>query len=319
MIKKITATTMKEFSDKIEIAERNYFPMLGYRKLSFHDRILSNHKISENSFDEKQHYMKNHWRLIDELDSSEYCLYHLFTPPGNSALLQATMIIPSSFEKKRSIVSTSLDNLIAWANKETECNQLKLQVLEYGEIQLYPTMAYYLTSVMEDKGAVFQYPLYLKIDSESTINTIDLRENYKVIYGLDNDIDDLIRFYEEELDDYFIVDTKEEILEMSKTELFKDSLITIRNQDNKIIGAAFGDKDEEGKMWIDNLAINSAYNDQELGIYLINQIVTKLRTRIVDESIYVYSFREFKDSIKNYEKAGFVGFEYWTDMYLEIR
>lgn len=310
---------MKEFSDKIEIAESNYFPMLGYRKLSFHDRILSNHKISENTFYEKQHFMSNHWRIIDELDNNEYCLYHLFTTPRNTNLLQATMIIPSNFQNRRRIVTASMNNLITWASKETSCKQLKLQVLEYGEIQLYPTMAYFLTSVMEDKGATFQYPLYLKIDSESTIVDTTLDENYKVIYGSDNDIDELIMFYEEDFDDYFIVDTKEEILEMSKTALFRDSLITIRNQDDKIIGAAFGDKDDEGKMWIDNLAISSAYNNQELGLYLINQIVTILRRRIVDESIYVYSFREFKNSIKNYEKAGFVGFEYWTDMYLEIR
>lgn len=291
MIKTITETTMKDFSNKVEIAESNYFPMLGYRKLSFHDRILSNHKVSENTFYGKQHFMNNHWRIIDELDNNEYCLYHLFTTPGKIDLLQATMIIPSSFHNRRRIVTTSINNLITWANKETSCKQLKLQVLEYGEIQLYPTMAYYLTSVMEDKGAAFQYPLYLKIDSETTIIDTKLNEKYKVTYGFDNDIDELIKFYEEELDDYFIVDTKEEILEMSKTELFRNSLITTRNQDDKIIGAAFGDKDDEGKMWIDNLAINSAYNNQELGSYLINKIVTKLRNRIVDESIYVYSFR----------------------------
>jgi len=319
MIKIITETTMKEFSDKIEIAERNFFPMLGYRKLSFHDRLLSNHKISNKTFNEKTPYMKNHWRIIDELDHNEYCLYHLFTTPGNSDLLQATLILPSSFENRRRIVSTSMDNLITWASKEINCKQLKLQVLEYGEIQLYPTMASYLISVMEDKGAAFEYPLYLKIDSESTIADTKLDEKYKIISGLDNDIEELIAFYEDELDDYFIVDTKEEILEMSKTDLFKDTLITIRNQDGKIIGAAFGDKDHEGKMWIDNLAIHSAYNEEELGIYLIKQIVTKLRRRIVDESIYVYSFREFKTSIENYEKSGFVGFEYWTDMYLYIR
>ncbi len=319
MIKIVEESTMKEFSDKIEIAERNYFPMLGYRKLSFHDRILSNHKISENTFSGKQHYMNNHWRIIDELDNNEYCLYHLFTTPGNYETLQATIIIPSSFEDRRRIVSASIDNLITWTSQATSCKQIKLQVLEYGELQVHPTMAYYLTSVMEDKGAAFQYPLYLKIDSESTLVDAKLDEKYNVVSGLDNDIKDLIKFYEEELHDYFIVDTKEEIIEMSKTDLFKESLVTIRNQDDKIIGAAFGDKDDEGKMWIDNLAIHSAYNEEELGIYLINQIITTLRKQIIDESIYVYSFREFKTSIKNYEKAGFVGFEYWTDIYLEIR
>jgi hypothetical protein len=52
--------------------------------------------------------------------------------------------------------------------------------------------------------------------------------------------------------------------------IFYKSLITVRNNDNDIIGAIFEDKDEEGKIWLDNLIVKDDYLDDNIGLILIS-------------------------------------------------
>jgi hypothetical protein len=72
----------------------------------------------------------------------------LFTTGSAPNTLMTTMTIPSSFEDRTSIVQQSIKNIIKWAKNNQFLQYFKIQVLEYGEVQVYPSLAYYLVPLL---------------------------------------------------------------------------------------------------------------------------------------------------------------------------
>lgn len=315
MIKIINNCDIEEFSNKVIKAEKDYFPMLGYKKMAFHERILNNHKVKDNEEKQRADFMTKHWRIIDYLDNGEYCLYHLFTTDGTPDILMTTMIIPSSFERRTSIVRQSIKNIIRWAKEVQSFKYFKIQVLEYGEVQIYPSLAYYLLPILISEKFQAKYGVYLKMNTENQIESYTLDSKYYVKKGIENDYKDLVEFYSQcDFKYYFLADSIEEMDKIKDKNIFYKSLVTVRNDNDDIVGAIFADKDEEGKIWLDNLAVKINYLDNEIGLFLIHEELRLLRSKYADTDIFIYSYREFKESIADYEECGFVGFEYWVDL-----
>ena len=319
MIKVIEPNNLKDFSDKILEAEKNYFPMLGYKKMDFHDRLLDNHKIDENSDKKIPDFMSKHLRVIDYLDDGEHCLYHLFAMKNNPTILMTTLIIPSSFNNRYEIVEKSIKNILKWIGENTEFKSFKIQVLELGEVQIYPSLAYYLIPLLKKENFKPHYPLYLKSNTENDLSSYTLNNDFHMKIGKDNDFDELLNFYyDSSFDNYFLCDTAKELHDLKNKPLFYESLITIRNNDDKIIAAVFADIDEEDKLWIDNYAVANDYVDSNIGPYLLAEELKILKSLYKDTDIYIYTFREFLKSISEYNQCGFMGFEYWVDLLYEI-
>lgn len=303
----------KIFSEKIVKAESEYFPMLGYKKLRFHERILNNHKVNNNEI-QNADFMTNHIGIIDYLDNGDYCLYHLFTTNETPDVLMTTMIVPSSFDNRYSIVDRSIKNILKWASERGSYSRFKIQVLEYGEVQVYPSLAYYLIPLLIDNGFKPQYGIYLKASTEDKLEEQQVDKDYEFIYGQDNNLDELIEFYKRHNFRNYYVEDNDNILDIIlDEELFKKSLITAK-YNGKIIGAIFADRDQEGKIWLDDMAVKDEYKDTNLGAKLIYEILVFLRNNYSNTDIYEYTYREYMQSVAEFEKMGFQGFEYWVDL-----
>ncbi len=319
MIKIIEPNNLKEFSDKIIEAERKYFPMLGYKKMPFHDKILNNHKINNDSEKQNSDFMNKHWRVIDYLDNGEYCLYHLYVMKNNPSMLITTLIVPSSFNSRYEIVEKSIKNILKWMSKNPEFKSFKVQVLECGEVQIYPSLAYYLIPLLKKENFKPHYPLYLKSNTKNDLSSYTLNNDFHIKIGKENDFNELLDFYyDNSFYNYFLCDTAEELHELRNKPLFYESLITIRNSDDKIIAAVFADIDEEDKLWIDNYAVANDYVESNIGPYLLAEEFKTLKSLYEDTDIYIYTFREYVKSISEYNQCGFTGFEYWVDLIYEL-
>ncbi|QUI24095.1 hypothetical protein HZI73_18140 [Vallitalea pronyensis] len=315
MIKIINNNNRREFSDKIIKAEKEFFPMLGYRKMAFHDRILNNHKIDDAGDKQRADFMTKHWQMIDYLDNGDYCLYHLFTTDSTPDVLMTTMIIPSNFERRIEIVEESIKHILQWAKEQGSFQYFKIQVLEYGEIQVYPSLAYYLVPILLRENFQPQYGIYLKTNTKNSIAPFSLKGTYHVKKGKDNPYDAIYEFYKKTtFNAYFLADSMAEMDEIKDKAIFYDSLMTVRNNQDDIIGAIYADMDEEGKIWLDNLAIKDDYVNEEIGRFLIHDILGLLKRQYADRDIYVYTYRAYRKSIMDYESCDFEGFEYWVDL-----
>ncbi|WBW97791.1 hypothetical protein [Oceanirhabdus sp. W0125-5] len=319
MLKIIEPNNFKEFSDKILEAEKNYFPMLGYKKMPFHDKILNIHKITDDSEKQNASFMTNHLRVIDYLENGEYCLYHLFSMKSNPSMLMTTMIIPSDFNNRYEIVEKSIKNILKWMHEETEYKTFKIQILEFGEVQIYPTLAYYLIPLLKKENFKPHYPLYLKSNTKTNLSTYTLNKNFNMKIGKENAFEDVLDFYyTNSFDHYYICDTAEELHELKDDPLFYESLITIRNSDDTIIASVFAGLDDD-KLWIDNFVVANNYVNSYIGPYLLTEEMKFLKSKYEDNEIFIYTFREYSKSISQYNECGFMGFEYWVDFFYEIQ
>ncbi|MDF2589303.1 MAG: hypothetical protein K0S41_3144 [Anaerocolumna sp.] len=307
-IKKITAETINEFAEKIEYAKLNFIPMLPFVKMSFHD------------FDRYKHYSDKGIYLIDYIDN-DYCLYHLYHLSEGDDTLRATLILPSSWEKRFDIIEKSIPNLKEWFLKEDKSNFFIIQSLEYGEIEYYPTLSHYLIPTIIQNGFNPKYRMYMKRDKHLPLVINEALPNgLQVINYTTELLTEVTNFYyhnkANENYRYFTNCTYNEFLEMFQDEFTINNSKFITNDTGTIIAGIVISKDSD-KVWIDNFTVTPEYDKNGLADYLLNVTLLDLTKMYPEETIYIYLNRDCNHSVLACEKNDFVPFEHWTDMILE--
>lgn len=307
-IKRININTISEFTEKIELAKKNFIPMLPFVKLPFHD------------FDIYKSYSDKGVYLIDYLED-EYCLYHLFHLTQGDDTLRATLILPSNWDKRFDIIEKSISNIKEWFLEEDSSSKFIIQSLEYGEIEYYPTLSHYLIPTIIRNGFTPKYRMYMRRDETSTINQLGSLDKglIETTYS-DKLLDNIIDFYYKNEAtknfQYFTNCTYEEFLDLHKEDFTRNNSKFIVTEKNEVVAGIITSIDQE-KIWIDNFTVDPKYNSEKISEYLLNRTVSQLTKNNPKESLYIYLNRDCYEAVSACEKNGFVPFEFWTDMIFE--
>lgn len=305
-IKRITSNTINEFAAKIEYAQENFIPMLPFVKMPLHD------------FDRYKSYSDKAIYLIDYI-GDEFCLYHFYHLSEGDDTLRATLILPSSWDKRFEIIEQSIPNIKQWFLEEDDSKRFIIQSLEYGEIEYYPTLSHYLIPTIIRSGFEPTYRMYMKRNASVPLPIeVELVEGLSEINYSHKLLHQVIHFYYESNrnDCYFINCTYEEFLEMIEQDFtIRNSKFLLNEQGNVVAGIIV--TQDSGKVWIDNFMISPEYNNSNIGEFILNQVILHLSKDCPDEALYIYLNRNCQDAISACEKNGFIPFEFWTDMIFE--
>ncbi len=307
-IKRITSDTISEFADKIEYAKATFIPMLPFVKMPLHD------------FDRYKQYSEKGIYLIDYI-GNEYCLYHFYHLSEGDNTLRATLILPSSWEKRFEIIEKSIPNIKEWFLAEDTSQKFIIQSLEYGEIEYFPTLSHYLIPTIIRSGFEPKYRMYMKRDGSAPVPQVcelgkDLSETNYSEKLLSNIIDFYYKCETTRNYRYFTNCTYEEFLEMFKHDFTISNSKFITTDNGRVVSGIVVSKDS-GKVWIDNFTVSPEYNGSNVGDYILSKTISQLSKACQEETIYVYLNRDCYDAVTACEKNGFTSFEFWTDMILE--
>jgi len=309
-MKRITLETMAEYADKIEYAKKHFIPMLPFVKIDYHN------------FDRYKTYSDKGIFLIDYI-GDEYCLYHLYHLTPGDDTLRATLILPSSWEKRFEIMEKSIPNLKEWFLTEDASKKFIIQSLEYGEIEYFPTLAHYLIPTIIRNGFDPKYRMYMKRESGENASApavVELESDLTLINYSKEIFDQVEDFYfkNEATQNYryFTNCTYDEFMAMFQDEFTINNARFIQDAEGNIIAGILPIK-EADKIWIDNFTVHPAYNNSNVGEYLLGQTITNLYEVSPNEVLVIYLNRDCFDAVNACEKNGFAAFEFWTDMILE--
>ncbi len=312
-IQMITADNFSIFAERVEIDLDKFIPMLPFVKTNYHN------------FDRYKTYSDKGIYLIDNLDNGEYCLYHLYHLDEGDDTLRITFILPSSWERRVQIVEKSFSNFIKWFREEDSSEKFMIQILEYGEFQLLPTLSHYIIPTLLKNQFETKYKMYMRRDRTVLISSeVKLAPEFTKVEYNDGMLDEIIDFYyNNHFENYLINCSEEEVREFSQTEeLFKKSAMFIKNKEGKIVAGIFSTKDDgsviyPGSFWMENFAVHSEYDDQDLGKYLLSEQIKLLASLYPDQDAIAYISREYRKAVRDYEFLNFVPFEFWVDAILE--
>ncbi|MBW9158929.1 MULTISPECIES: GNAT family N-acetyltransferase [Clostridium] len=307
-IKKITSDTMKEFSQKIEYGKNNFIPMLPFIKMPFHD------------FDRYNSYNDKGLFLIDYLDEG-YCLYHLYHLIQADNTLRATLILPSSWDKRFDLIEKSISNIKEWFITEDTSEKFIIQSLEYGEIEYYPTLSQYLIPTIIRNGFEPKYRMYMKRQADLPVSEVsNLKEGLELVNYSDDILEDIVYFYykNESIKNlkYFTNCTYDEFLEMLKQDFTINNAKFIKTTNGSIIAGIIPSLDSE-KVWIDNFTVHPDYDNNGVNEYILGKTIKHLSKSSSEDNVYIYLNRDCQNAISACEKNGFAPFEFWVDMILE--
>lgn len=307
-IKRITSDTINEFAEKIEYAKANFIPMLPFVKMPLHD------------FDRYKFYSEKGIYLIDYIED-EYCLYHFYHLSEGDDTLRATLILPSSWEKRFEIIEKSIPNIKEWFLAEDTSEKFIIQSLEYGEIEYFPTLSHYLIPTIIRNGFEPKYRMYMKRDGNVQVpQTGELEKGLSETNYSEKLLNSIIDFYYKCESTrnyrYFTNCTYDEFLEMLKEDFTINNSKFITADNGRIVSGIILSK-ELGKIWIDNFTVSPEYNGRGVGDYILSKTINQLSKAYREEIIYIYLNRDCFDAITACEKNGFIPFEFWTDMILE--
>lgn len=304
---RVTSETIKEFAEKFEAAKNEMIPMLPFIKRPFHDQ----------NFELYKQYSDRSIYLIDYIED-EYCLYRLYHLNENDDTLRITLILPSSWEKRVDIVDKSIANLKEWFLKEDPSKRFLIQILEFGEIEYYPTLSHYLIPTIIKNGFTPTYRMYMKRDHNIPLTEVSTEFSDLTKLSFSEDIiPEILQFYYESKNSgYFLCETKEELIKLFKDEFFKKSAIFLKNDQNKIIAGVFSTKDDN-KIWVDNLFVTSQYCNKGIEEYILREELKLIYKLYPYGDIICYLTRSFRNQVNAFEKNGFIPFEFWVDFTLE--
>ncbi len=307
-IKRITSDTISEFADKIEYAKTSFIPMLPFVKMPLHD------------FDRYKLYSEKGIYLIDYIED-EYCLYHFYHLSEGDDTLRATLILPSSWEKRFEIIEKSIPNIKEWFLAEDTSKKFIIQSLEYGEIEYFPTLSHYLIPTIIRNGFEPKYRMYMKKDGNTPVPQAgELGKGLSEINYSEKFLNNIIDFYYKYESTrnyrYFTNCTYEEFLEMFKQDFTINNSKFITTENGRIVAGIIVSKDS-GKIWIDNFTVSPEYNGSSVGDYILSKTIDQLSKVCSEEDLYIYLNRDCHDAVTACEKNGFIPFEFWTDMILE--
>jgi hypothetical protein len=305
---KINPNNMQDYASKIELAKTNFIPMLPFVPMPFHD------------FDKYKTYNDKGIYLIDKFEDS-YCLYHLYHLTPGDDTLRATLILPSSWDKRFEIIQKSIQHIKDWFLKEDNSKRFIIQSLEYGEIEYYPTLSHYLIPTIIGNGFKPIYRMYLKRPLELTpSDEYTLSDDFTIHTYTKEMKENVIQFYYEKEEsnnkEYFVNCTKEELLELLEDEFIIKYSKFIKCKTGEIIAGIIPSKDSD-KLWIDNLTIDPSYDHLNISEFLLQETIKDLRTTLSSELIYIYLNRDCTNARLSCERNGFVPIEHWVDMILE--
>jgi hypothetical protein len=299
---------MDEFSSKIEYAKNNFIPMLPFVKMPFHD------------FDRYKSFSDKGLFLIDYVEEG-YCLYHLYHSIPGDETLRATLILPSSWEKRFEIIEKSISNIKEWFLCEDNSKQFIIQSLEYGELEYYPTLSHYLIPTIIRNGFEPKYRMYMKRDTNLPVIEVNpLSKDLQLINYSDDILEEIINFYykdESAKNSYYFSNfTYDEFVEIMKNEFTIKNAKFIKTIHGEIIAGIIPSIDS-GKLWIDNFSVHPNYDTNELSKHVLCETIKHLSTSCSKDNIHIYLNRDCLNAISVCEENGFVAFEFWVDMILK--
>lgn len=304
----ITSENFSTFAEKIEIGQKEFIPMLPFVKNEFHNFDLY-----------KKHNGKGTY-IIDHLDGG-YCLYYVYHLPGDPETLRMNLILPSSWERRVEIIEESFPHVIEWFKREDISKRFLVQVLEYGELIVFPTLDQYIIPTLLKNAFQPEYKMYMRREGNAPLTLeYQLPDGLKKVEKGENLLERAIDFYyNNSFSDYLINCSKEEVYHFSVTDsLFEKTAIFIENEDSEIVAGIFSTQDDgsyiyPGSYWMENFAVHPDYIGLDLGKYLLQEELKLLQEIYSGEDVIAYVTRDSKKAVAVYETLGFVPFEFWVD------
>jgi len=306
----INENNFELFSKSIEAGLESFIPMLAFVKNSCHD------------FNRYKKYNPQTVYLIDYV-GEDHCLYHLYSLKGDEKTLRTTLILPSSWDRRFEIIEKSLPNVKAWFLQQDQYRDFLIQVLEYGEIEYYPTLSYYIVPTIVKNGFEPQYKMYMKNDGgDHSLEKPELPLGYSYDKFNSQMLGELLSFYYDQGHGEYVIDyTKEELMELSKDDFFQASLTLIRDNGGSIRGAVMGARDDywnDGtRVWMGNFAVSKGEHEERLAYCLLSKQLSVYSNLSPQGDIIAYLDRKYQKVFRIYEKFGFVPFEFWIDAKLK--
>lgn len=290
------------FVDSLDRAKEDMIPMLPYVKREFHD------------FDQYKIAGEKSILLRDEIGQHE-CLYHLYHLHEGDDTLRITLLLPTSWEHRFSIVNASIPRLMEWFKSNDNSNRMIVQSLEHGEVEVFPTLSSYIVPAFIDNGFQPMYRMYMK------------REEVKEVQGTNDDInivdfsrktqDEILDFYcnTKSLENlrYFTNSTKENMIKDFASEECKRHSHLALNKKGEIVGATIVSVEDQ-KVWIDNFSVLPDFDQTNVASLLLATTIASIDEYYDDAEIIIYLNRNCKEAIKACEDNGMVAFEFWVDL-----
>jgi hypothetical protein len=306
MIKRIMKENFSEFGDKIEYAKDTFIKILPFVKMPFHD------------FDRYKQYGDSGIFLIDYI-GDEYCLYHLYHLSQGDGTLRATLVLPSSWEKRFEIIEESIVNLKEWFLNEDSSERFIIQSLEYGEIEYFPTLSHYLIPTIIRNGFRPKYRMYMKRAKGQELRSGDNGlDGYSLHDYSSNMFSSVMDYYFSAKNDsqsYFTNCTKEELEGLLKEEFTIKHSKFVMDDSGKIVAGIIPSIDDD-KIWIDNFMVLEEYDNNTIPSYMLEKALESILAD-GDEDVYIYINRDCHKEVAVCNDYGFRAFEFWTDMILE--
>lgn len=317
-IKRVTETDMPEFLACLNKNLTKVIPMLPFVEHSFH------------TFEMYKSFPKRGLYLLDRLSEEETCLYHMYQLNEKDSLLRATLVLPSSWDKRVSLMEASVVHLKEWLNENATVNQFMIQCLEYGEIEYYPTLNHYLVPILLKAGFNPIYRMYMAYDLEKELpHKVD--DQWLLDQGLAleplkaSDETALFEFYHQQMSnpqDQFITHcTREEFKAFLKEErsLMTQTSFTLKTKTGEMVGAIIGSNDD-GKLWLDNLVVAIGDGSEKAAQCLVTASLEAFKKiERPSNTVHVYVDRHLLFSVGAYKTCGFQPFEFWVDLVYNIQ
>jgi hypothetical protein len=313
--------TEKDMPDFLACLNKNlecFVPMLPYVEHTFH------------SFEMYKSFPKRGLYLLDSLSEDDSCLYHMYQLNEADSMLRATLVLPSSWDKRLDIMSQSVENLKKWLHENAAVNQFMIQCLEYGEIEYYPTLNHYLVSILLNAGFVPTYRMYMSFDLETqqhfTVEHGWLSDQGLTLAPLNaSDEGPLFEFYDQQMQksqNRFIAHcTRDEFKAFLQDErsLLTKTSFTLKNREGEIVGAIIGSNDD-GKLWLDNLMVAIENDAHKSAQCLVTASLEAFKNEMTSSrTVHVYTDRHLLFLVGVYKACSFKPFEFWVDLIYTIQ
>jgi DNA-binding transcriptional MerR regulator len=255
----ISADSFGDFREKLRIGQTDYLTM-----------ILGTVKESLEQTEWAETFDDQYFWLIDNLEEG-YCLYTLRKA---EKALWISLILPSDWEQRFTILEASLPNLIDWFKKNDACQYL------YGKMEgnnYPPTLIDSFLPFFLKNGFKTEHRMAMKRDGRLPIpDALPLSKGFTKDGYSEENLDEIATLasevYTKDGVDYNFNDAKAYVLGCVEDELFHKSAMFLRGGTGKLIGAIWCGIDDNP--YLGELVVLQDYQGKGLGRYLFNGSLT---------------------------------------------
>ena len=300
----VTADRFGNFAGKLQAGQTHYLPMIfGTVKES-----IKQTKWLE-TFDDQ--YV---W-LIDELEEGN-CLFAL---GKYEQALSITLMLPSDWSNRFTILESSIPNLIGWFVKRNAYQYLWAQM---GEDRFPPTLIVSALPTFLKNGFRPEYRMTMKRDGKLPIPAaLSLPEGVTREKYLEKNLDEIAFLisdvYAKEGVDYSFSEAKADLIGYAENELFQKSATFLRNGEGELVGGICCGINEHP--YIGEFVVSQKYQGRGLGQYLLNESIRLLAKLYPEQAISLSTCREWKRAVNLYEKYDFSPDKFWINLSLNKR